>query len=179
MRVGRKSILFGMHQVLWHPLTVILAWRRLYGRLTGRELVAILVHDWGYWFTRDIDGEEGQRHPELGAKIAGRIYGPEYRDLVLYHSRYYAWAAGVTPSRLAAADKLSILYEPAWWYLFRCRLTGELAEYRRESADFGAVPLTATDREWFDWIRGYLAEEGRGIARLTPGREATSCPTKV
>lgn len=27
MRIGTKSILFGVHQFIWHPVTVYIAWR--------------------------------------------------------------------------------------------------------------------------------------------------------
>ena len=155
--MGRRSLLFGVHQFLWHPLTVALAWRRLYGWPGWRESVCILIHDWGYWLTPNMDGPEGSRHPEFGAGIACRLFGPEYRDLVLYHSRHYAAVAGAEPSRLAWADKLSVLYEPIWWYLLRARLSGEIIEYRREAALFGAVDISASDREWFVWLQSYYA----------------------
>ena len=86
MRVGTKSLLFGVHQFLWHPVTVILAWRKLYGWPSARETVCILVHDGGYWKAADMDGEWGMNHPELGAKIAGSLFGDTYYDLVLLHS---------------------------------------------------------------------------------------------
>lgn len=153
--VGRRSLLWGVHQFLWHPFTVWLAWRNLYGPPTWRETLAILVHDWGYWWTPDMDGPRGRRHPEFGARLIGRLLGPAYRDLVLYHSRHYAAKAGVPPSRLCWADKLSIRYDPWWWYLLRARLSGELGEYRRRAAA-GAVPLATSHRAWFDWLRAHL-----------------------
>ena len=32
MKVGTRSLLFGSHQFMLHPLFVAIAWRRLYGR---------------------------------------------------------------------------------------------------------------------------------------------------
>ena len=133
--VGRRSLLFGVHQFLWHPWTVYQAWRRLYGRPNWREAVCIVIHDWGYWFAPNIDGPEGQRHPEWGARIARRWLGDAYGDLVLYHSRHYARLHGKAPSKLCWADKLSILYEPKWFYLLRATLSGEIREYRRNGMD--------------------------------------------
>lgn len=153
MPVGRRSVLFGVHQFLWHPITVLLAWLRLYGRPTWKELVCIIVHDWGYWFCPNIDGEEGERHPELGAKLAGRWFGPEYQLLCICHSRHYAYLLGCEPSKLCWADKLSILYEPWWFYLFRAWLSGELKEFRQEAAKAGFVPLGVSHRQWFRWLR--------------------------
>lgn len=175
MKLGRRSILFGVHQFLWHPITVLIAWWRLYGWPGWRELVCIFIHDWGYWYAPDMDGEEGEKHPELAAKPAGKWFGPEYRDLCLYHSRHYARRAGVEPSRLCWADKLSILYDPRWFYLLRARLSGELREYRETAAKAGFIPLTASDQEWFAWIRDRLSTLGRekrgdAVAYVNPGR---------
>lgn len=164
--VGRRSLLWGVHQFLWHPITVARAWIALYGRWpTWREAVCIVIHDWGYWFTSNMDGEEGERHPEFGARIAGRLFGRKYHDLVLYHSRHYVkrenerrtrWAelknaclaaigktsirmepAMVKPSPLCWADKLSICYDPPWFYLLRARLSGEIKEYRQNRPETG------------------------------------------
>lgn len=74
--VGSRSLLFGVHQFLWHPVTVALAWRRLHKKWPSLgECVCIFVHDWGYWGCNDMDGPEGKRHPELGARVAARWVG--------------------------------------------------------------------------------------------------------
>lgn len=168
MRIGTKSILFGVHQFLWHPLTVLRAWRKLYGRPTWREAVCIMIHDWGYWGCPNMDGVEGEQHPIRGALLAmGLFLDMQYYYLVLDHSRHYARTQEREPSKLCWADKLSILYEPAWFYLLRARLSGEVKEYRRVAADFGGPPLSASDREWFKWVRERLvrlANEQRGDA---------------
>ncbi len=154
MRVGTTSLLLGVHQVVWHPITVLLAWRRLYGRWPDwRELVCIVIHDWGYWGKRAMDDEEGERHPEWAAERAYRWWGPYYSGFCYYHSRHYARLDGAQPSKLCWADKLSIAYDPPWFYLFRARLSGELAEYRQRAADAGVVPLAASDAEWLAIIR--------------------------
>jgi hypothetical protein len=77
MRVGTKSLLFGVHQVFIHPIFVTMAWIKLYGLPTWKEFICIVVHDWGYWSRKDIDGDEGKSHPELGAKLAGKLFGEE------------------------------------------------------------------------------------------------------
>jgi len=156
MRVGTKSLLFGVHQFLWHPMTVILAWRKLYGWPNARETVCILVHDWGYWRAPDMDGEWGMNHPELGALIAGSLFGTTYYDLVLLHSRSLARELGATPSKLCWADKASILFEPEWFYLLRARASGELAEYRDKTA--GQVRIDQSDSKWFKWLKRDLAK---------------------
>lgn len=72
--------------------------------------------------------------------------------IVLYHSRHYARLRRQTPSKLCWADKLFILYDPKWFYLFRAKLTGEIKEYRLKDI-FG---LERSDGEWFDWLRENL-----------------------
>lgn len=153
MKLGKRSVLWGVHQFVWHPVTVLLAWWYLYGRPSWRELVCIVIHDWGYWHCPNMDGPEGERHPEYGAQLAGRWLGQEYYNLVLYHSRHYARNAGREPSKLCWADKLSIKWDPALFYLFRAWLSGELKEYRQVAADAGLMPLSTSHWQWHKWMR--------------------------
>lgn len=161
MKVGTKSLLFGVHQFIWHPITVYMAWKHLYGRPTLKEIVCIIIHDWGYWNSPNMDGEEGERHPEFAARLAGRFFGDQYYDLCLLHSRHYSRNIGKEPSKLCWADKLSMLYEPSWFYLFRARLSGELKEYRKVAADAGFIPIVRSDRYWFEWVKDRLIKLGR------------------
>lgn len=166
MRVGTKSVLFGVHQCLWHPITVILAWRHIYGTYPSwRMLICIIVHDLGYVGCSTIDGEDGERHVELGARIAGWLFGSRYRDEVLFHSRHYARNAQRDPSDLCWADKASVLFDPAWFYLLRARLSGELSEYRGNAAAY--VSMEEEDITWFLWYQSRvkkLLESRRGDA---------------
>lgn len=157
--VGTRSLLFGVHQFLWHPWTVYRAWRYLYGKPSWREVVCIFLHDLGYFGKPNMDGEEGGRHPEVGARIAGRLFGDEYRKLVLYHSRHYANLQGELPSKLCWADKLSIAFDPKWFYLLRARCTGEIKEYRANGSSFVAVSMS--DSQWFDWITDHFVEAAK------------------
>ncbi len=161
MKIGKRSLLFGVHQFIWHPITVLLAWWKLYGRPNWRQLVCIIIHDWGYWFSPNMDGPEGELHPEFAAKLAGKWLGKEYFYLCLLHSRHYARNLEVEPSKLCWADKLSIMYEPWWLYPPRAWASGELAEYRQVAADAGFIPLEATHREWYRWVQSRLAKIGR------------------
>lgn len=184
MKVGTKSLLFGVHQFLWHPFTVWLAWIALYKTLPGwRETICIVVHDWGYWGKANMDGKEGESHPELGARIAHRIldkvrlrasesvnyfgdsrwheHETTYHDLCLLHSRHYAKNTSKEPSKLCWADKLSISFEPWWLYLPRAWASGELTEYRKICANTGFVPLSASHREWFVFVRARLVDQGK------------------
>lgn len=156
MNVGTKSLLWGVHQFLWHPYTVLRAWKELYGWPNWKALICILIHDWGYWGSPNMDGEEGEKHPRWAARWA-RLHldsekgSPIYSDLCLLHSRHYARRANTSPSRLCWADKLSIKYDPEWFYLLRARLSGELKEYRKLAADSGHIPRFQPDHVWFLW----------------------------
>lgn len=160
MKLGTKSLLFGVHQFAWHPITVWLAWRALYNETpTWRETVCIVIHDWGYWGSADMDGKEGEQHPYAGAAIADRLFGPAYRDLVLRHSRSLCKMIGAEPSKLCWADKFSMLYDPSWFYLFRARATGEIREYRVKAVRY--IPLSVPDRHWLAWLKKRLAKLAR------------------
>jgi hypothetical protein len=175
MKIGTKSILFGVHSFWLHPWFVALAWTRLYGfPFDPRLWVAFFVHDLGYLGKPNMDGPEGEKHVELGARVMN-LFGPKWRDFSLYHSRYYAKRDGVTPSRLCIADKLSFCVTPKWLYLPLAHATGEIHEYMARAKTRAASndKLTAIERakvtavtpsEWFDGVRDYLrrwAEEHR------------------
>src|ERR1039458_7105012 len=88
MRVGTKSLLFGVHAVWIHPFFVAWAWWRLFGfPWDFRIWAACFLHDAGYIGKRDMDGFEGEQHVVLGGRIMGWIFGPEWRDFTR-HRRY-------------------------------------------------------------------------------------------
>jgi hypothetical protein len=134
--VGPRSILFGSHQFLVHPLMVIWAWKKLYGEWPDfRETVCIFLHDLGYvtQWCHDMDGAEGDTHPEWAATVAGRWFGPEYAALRRYHSRFLARRDGRNVSRLCAPDKLAGGSWPVWLFVLLGRLSGEIDEYMARS----------------------------------------------
>jgi hypothetical protein len=163
MRLGTRSIIFGVHHWLFHPLAVALAFRRLEARWpTWREALCIAVHDWGYWGCGDMDGPEGVQHPRLGGQIAAALLGLDWGEWTVRHSGTYAELFGAQPSELYAADKLSVFEVPEWLYLGLARLSGELAEYRARAAAYHertgrGCPVDASDREWFSWLRRYVS----------------------
>lgn len=166
MRVGTKSVLWGVHAFWFHPIVVWLAWRRVYGRWPNWwQTVGIICHDsFGYWGKPNMDGPEGVTHVYAGAEIAGKIVdifstqrGWEVRYLCLYHSSTFAKLAKHAPSALYLPDKISILVEPKNLYLLRARLSGELREYvLRESVKQN---ISMTETQWYDRYRAGVQQK--------------------
>lgn len=153
--VGTRSLLFGAHQFAIHPWFVAWAWWRLYGLpLDPRLWVAFVIHDWGYFGKPNMDGPEGERHPEFAARVMRCCFGADWGDFVLYHSRFLAKRDAKPYSRLCAADKLAIALQPAWWYLPAAWISGELREYMQgKGARTPAMHRTA--RQWYRDVQAY------------------------
>ena len=134
MNIGTKTLLFGNHQFLLHPLFVGIAWVKLYHKLPNpKEAVCIFIHDWGYWGRPNLDGDEGERHPLWAATWAGRHldhHGYFYGNLCLHHSSFLAKKHGKPVSRLCIPDKYGVIMMPIWLIVLLGRLTGETQEYR-------------------------------------------------
>jgi len=163
MKTGTKSVLFGVHQFLWHPITVWMGWVALYGkRPTFKQCIAIAFHDsLGYIGSDRMDDEYGEEHPIRSANMLlrfGELIGcPEFfrepADEILRHSRYLCARLGIKPSKLCWSDKMSLAFDPKWAYLLRGRLSGELYEYKQNAISSGALPANVSNSEWFDWVR--------------------------
>src|SRR5882757_8921986 len=73
--IGTKSVLFGAHCFFLHPWFVAAGWCKLYGFPWDPRLwVAFFVHDLGYLGKPNMDGPEGESHPEFGAKVMGFLF---------------------------------------------------------------------------------------------------------
>ena len=166
MRVGTKSVIFGVHAVWIHPFFVAWAWYQLNGFPWDFRLwVAFFVHDAGYLFKRDMEGFDGQRHVLLGGRIMGWLFDAYWRDFTCCHSRHWAKRAGKRYSKLCLADKLAFVLTPAWLYLPMARLSGELQEYMRvasgrqlcgNTTDFEHSLLDSRDsRVWLEGLKMY------------------------
>lgn len=180
MKVGTKSLCWGAHQFLIHPLFVLAAWVKLYGWPEWRMLCAIFIHDWGYWGSPNMDGPEGEEHPIWAAnrlhrlgdkwwklpvdKQPGAIAWIRAGNECLYHSRFVCKKHGADPSRLCWADKLGTALYPTWLWVFLASLTGEVKEYmdqQKYEALLGIKADTVTPWVFFrrykqlaaDWIR--------------------------
>lgn len=134
MKIGTKSLLFGNHQFLVHPIFVALSWWFLFGFPRDIRLwIAFLVHDWGYWGKLTMDGADGDNHPELGARIMARLFGKSWGDFAGGHSRSYASKNQIPISPLCIADKFAMFLTPAWCIFPWGMWTGEIQEYLANS----------------------------------------------
>lgn len=132
MKIGTKTILFGIHQFLLHPLTLAYCWGIMYSwveLLNPNLWLTFFVHDIGYWGKPNLDGKEGESHPEVGARIMERVAGWEWGMFTRYHSRFYAKRAGLPHSCLCQPDKLTYVITPRWLYKLLSHASGEVHEY--------------------------------------------------
>jgi len=129
MKIGTKSLLFGVHQFVLHPLFVWVSWRKLFGRPTWGELLAIVIHDWGYWGCPNMNGEEGEQHPEWAYRFFMNRRMHREAELCRYHSRFYAKKHDARLSKLCYADKLGNAIQPWWLWYGVALISGERYEY--------------------------------------------------
>jgi len=171
MKIGTRSVLYGAHCFLIHPVCVFAAWWKLYGfPWDPRIWIACFVHDLGYLGKPNMDGVEGEQHPELGARFMRYFFGAEWYSFCRYHSRHLAKKDGVAFSRLCVADKYAIVMTPRWFYLPFVWITGELDEYM-EIASAGEVDIaTNSATEWYDDVQAYM---DRWVAEHKDGRADT------
>ena len=170
MKIGTKSVLFGAHCFFLHPWFVAAAWIKLYGFPWDPRLwIAFFVHDIGYIGKPNIDGPEGETHPEFGAEFMGRIFKGasraswphDWHSFCLYHSRYYSKLYDAQPSKLCFADKLAFALTPAWLYLPMATASGEITEYlkRAQIADSAHWKPTGFDKKhWHKQLCQYMRD---------------------
>jgi hypothetical protein len=138
MKLGTRSLLFGLHQFLLHPLLVLVSFFIVHRRHPSlAETVAILVHDLGYFGAEGIDCRGGEDHPYLGARICRFFFGRKGYDLVIGHNDDTAKAEDIPLSSLYAADKFFYVLVPVWLHSLLGRLSGEYMEIEE-----------SPDREW-------------------------------
>ena len=133
MKVGTKSLLYGAHAWWHHPIILAIAWTKLYGIPWDPRLwCCFFLHDIGYFGLDKMDDDVGECHPIVGASCIRRLFGNQWGDFCLFHSRFMARRLGKPYSRLCVADKLAFVITPTILYLPCTWLSGELAEYRAD-----------------------------------------------
>lgn len=160
MKIGTRSVLYGAHCFFIHPFFVAAAWTRLYGfPLDPRLWIAFFVHDLGYIGKANVDGEEGELHPHLGANIMGFLFGQKWHDFTLYHSRFLCKRYNARFSKLCVADKYSICLTPAWLYIPMATATGEIKEYMSHAINGKYTTMnvsTTVAKEWYAGVQEYI-----------------------
>ncbi len=169
MKTGTKSILFGVHQFIIHPVMILIAWQIIYRqRPNFLELCAIITHDLGYWGSPNMDGVEGELHPLSMAKWWRKYFGKFGEKVaveILGHSRFYSAKNGLHLSRLFQADKLCVALYPKWLYLLLANLSGEIKEYmviasKKEGKYLDLLTGSTTQIEWLIEVQAHMALVG-------------------
>ncbi len=161
MRIGTKTVLFGYHQFLLHPLIVAAAWWKLYGFPSDpRFWAAFFLHDIGYLGKPNIDGVEGQLHPFDGALIMHFLFDgaddSKWYRFCLYHSRTIANTYFAPLSQLGYADKLAFLLYPKRLLRVLYFFSGELTEYMKN----------CEVSTWDEWYTGAVAYNRKTLSEL-------------
>jgi hypothetical protein len=161
MKMGTRSVLFGAHQFILHPIVLAVAWTKLYGfPRDPRLFIAFMVHDLGYIGKKNMDGDDGETHPFRGAAIMRLFFGKAWGDFTLYHSRFYARRRNRPYSQLAVADKLAVTLVPAWLYVPMVSLTGEINEYMnhtsKKEGTFNRGVVARNPWLWYSDLRTHL-----------------------
>ena len=197
MKIGTKTILFGVHQFAIHPWFVAWAWWRLYSFPWDPRLwVAFFVHDLGYWGKPNMDGLEGERHPEFGARVMSIF---DRRKIISYEYEEWSHAGKGVPWLVGGAEfdrkrkegwrivgifnTFSLLERPSYkrrWYDFCLYHSRFLAKRNGHPfsclcvADKLAIALTPT---WLyihlARLTGELEEYMKGQGARTPANERT------
>ncbi|MDD5486619.1 MAG: hypothetical protein PHW65_03605 [Dehalococcoidales bacterium] len=112
LKQGTVSVLFGCHSPV-HSCVVAVAWVKLYHRLPAPwQMVCIFIHDIGHWGKDYLNDHEAKKqHQNLGAKVAGKLFGKKGYDLVMGHNPYN----GCPRSLLFEPDKYSWVIAPLPW----------------------------------------------------------------
>jgi hypothetical protein len=180
-----KSVLFGAHAFSLHPLAVLVAYTWLFGcPRDPRLILAILIHDVGYWGMDSVEGDGSAEHVELGGRIMDRLCGRRWGNFVRRHSRSWCELHDQPYSRLCIADKLAFVITPGWLYLPMAKASGELGEYMT-AADGreGDGRFTEPERRLLQsgdptlWLKGLKSYTKRWVEAHRNGQCEVRCAT--
>lgn len=151
--------------------------RKVYTSLLDPRLwIAFIIHDLGYWGKPNMDGAEGERHPEWACGRMNAWFDAPWGAFVLLHSRFYAKKMGLPVSPLCFADKLAIVYMPDWLYLPLIRATGEVEEYMQNvQKSFGddGKEIHPSAKAWLHDVKDYVR---KWVKEHKDGRDDTWTP---
>lgn len=175
MKIGTRSILYGVHCWFIHPFFVARGWWHLYGFPWDPRLwVAFFVHDLGYIGKPNMDGVEGEAHVLAGARLMGKLFGGDWYVFTMFHSRFYSKMNAQPPSRLCYADKMAFVFTPWWLYRLQSNWSGEIHEYMGDAAKGGKYAkqqaYIPNQEMWFRQGQWYIR---RWVDTHYKGREDT------
>lgn len=173
----------GAHQFVLHPICVAMAYIELFGFPWRPQVwLSFVIHDLGYAFCKfngrlgcpNMDGQEGQTHPEWAAGVMHFLFDDNYmvqdycgwhwersqnwKNFCLYHSRFYVRRFGGELSDLFAADKLAFVYQSKRLYLWGTRITGELDEYLANAKNStGHNVRSGNIDEWYETMCKHMS----------------------
>ena len=200
MKVGTKSVLYGYHCLLIHWMFVARGWYHLYGFRSvvigrvdihdsklgatyhktvstslwdPRLWLVFFVHDLGYWGKPNMDGAEGERHPEWACGFLNARLGAPWGAFSLLHSRFYAKKMKLPVSPLCYADKLAIVYMPGWLYLPMIHATGEVHEYMKDAQRMIEAGGHPDSKAWLRDVKDYVT---RWVEEHKDGKDDTWTP---
>ena len=167
LTLGTRSLLFGNHQFLLHPIFVTWGWKKYHGKWPNwKELICIVIHDWGYWGKPNMDGEEGQDHPWWAANRALMRLDPsdgsmrfKYHNLCLYHSGRLAKQDKRPMSDLGWPDKLGSILQPWWLWVGLGLLSGEIHEYTNNPEFMNILGHPGDYKEYFMAYRKHVLKQ--------------------
>ncbi len=160
-------------------------WLPLRSAPVGRSF---FVHDLGYWGQPNRTAPRARRIPSLARRSWRKLFGDEWGDFCLLHSRYYSKRLGRATSKLCLADKLVFVMNRAG---FTCRACWRPAKLEfipnAQAAALSAEPMTDEERadfatgEPYRWhpLRAPKPRDGSrhtGTARPTRGRGSDISP---
>lgn len=123
---------------------MIVAWKKLYRHFPNWwQTICILLHDIGHWGKDYLDNyEEKKHHAELGAKVAGFLFGKKGYALIAEHNAYNTERR----SKLYVPDKYSWVIAPVWWMisntLFEPKLIRKGCTRRQSALMFKSAMIT-------------------------------------
>lgn len=139
-------------------LPVVVRRGRMTSLLDPKLWLAFFLHDLGYWGSPNMDGAEGEHHPEWAANRMGNWFGDDWGALCLLHSRFYAKKYHAPVSQLCYADKLAITFYPEWLMVRLVSWTGEVEEYMKDAKRQNDMDAPPTVLEWFRGVKAYVTK---------------------
>lgn len=119
MKIGTKSILFGVHSFVIHPWFVALAWAKLYGFPWDPRLwAAFFLHDIGYFSKPNMDGPEGERHPVTGALVMSWLFDGRWRFILADLRSERSWSDVPAAERDYWYQRIALVARAGRWHDF-------------------------------------------------------------